>query len=121
MESKNPPKKLDVLDALHKVKFLPVEESSEDFRELEEFPGYAEIHEEIATSNTRSIDQIITEEKSEEEEEDDITQILPVKNALDHVNDLRRLIASFDNANETLYRLNKNENFLFLFQRTSKM
>jgi len=78
---------------------------------LEEFPGYAEIDEDVATSNTRSIDQIITEkialvnvtsiEEESEEEEDDTTQIIPVTNALDH--ELRRLISSFDNANETLH------------------
>lgn len=35
------------------------EESREDFQELEEFPGYAEINEDVTTINTRSIDQII--------------------------------------------------------------
>ena len=83
-----------------------MEESSEEIQELEEFSGYAEIDENVATSNTRSIYQIITdkiapadvtsiEDESEEEEEGDTTQILPVTNAFDHVNDLRRLIAFF--------------------------
>jgi hypothetical protein len=74
-----------------------VEKSSEDFQELEEFPGYAEIDEDVATSNIRSIDQIITDkiapadvtsidEESEDEEEDDTTPILPVVSALDYVN-----------------------------------
>lgn len=56
----------------------------------------------LATSNTRSIDQIITdkiasadvtsiaEEWKEEEKEDDTTLILSVTNVLDHVNELRR-------------------------------
>lgn len=43
----------------------------------------------------------------------DTTQIIPVTNALDHVYDLRRLIASFDNTDETLHHLNKIENFLY--------
>ncbi|KAE9528840.1 hypothetical protein AGLY_012415 [Aphis glycines] len=148
MESKNPAKKLDVLDALHyvsaawdeitadvikncfrKAKFVEgdysaVEKSCEDFQELEEFPGYAEIDEDVATSNIRSIDQIITDkiapadvtsidEESEDEEEDDTTPILPVVNALDYVNELRRLVASFDDADESLNHLNKIENFLY--------
>ncbi|KAL4126942.1 hypothetical protein QTP88_011140 [Uroleucon formosanum] len=148
MESKNPAKKLDVLDALHyvsaawdeitadvikncfrKAKFVEgdysaVKKSSEDFQELEEFPGYAEIDEDVATSNIRSIDQIITDkiapadvtsidEESEDGEEDDTTPILPVVNALDYVNELRRLVASFDDADESLNHLNKIENFLY--------
>ncbi|KAE9528898.1 hypothetical protein AGLY_012473 [Aphis glycines] len=148
MESKNSAKKLDVLDALHyvsaawdeitadvikncfrKAKFVEgdysaVEKSCEDFQELEEFPGYAEIDEDVATSNIRSIDQIITDkiapadvtsidEESEDEEEDDTTPILPVVNALDYVNELRRLVASFDDADESLNHLNKIENFLY--------
>jgi len=45
---------------------------------------------------------------STKEEEDDTTQIFPViKYALDHVNELRRLISYFDNAEETLQHLNK--------------
>ncbi|CAI6362923.1 unnamed protein product [Macrosiphum euphorbiae] len=72
----------------------------------------------------RSIDQIITDkiapadvtsidEESEVEEEDDTTPILPVVNALDYVNELRRLVASFDDADESLNHLNKIENFLY--------
>lgn len=95
-----------------------------NFQELEEFPRYAEIDEDVAINNTRSIEQIISDkiapadvtfivEESEEKEEDDTTQILPVTSALDHVIELRRLIASFFNANETLHHLNKIENFLY--------
>ena len=39
--------------------------------------------------------------------------ILPVVNALDYVNELRRLVASFDDADESLNHLNKIENFLY--------
>ncbi|KAL4107604.1 hypothetical protein QTP88_017928 [Uroleucon formosanum] len=103
--------------------YSAVEKSSEDFQELEEFPGYA-IDEDVATSNIRSIDQIITDkiapadvtsidEESEDEEEDDTTPILPVVNSLDYVNELRRLVASFDDADESLNHLNKIENFLY--------
>ncbi|CAI6354755.1 unnamed protein product [Macrosiphum euphorbiae] len=74
--------------------------------------------------NGKSIDQIITDkiapadvtsidEESEDEEEDDTTPILPVVNALDYVNELRRLVASFDDADESLNHLNKIENFLY--------
>jgi len=71
------------------TEYSAAEKSSEDFRipELEEFPGYTEIDEDVATSNNRSIDQIIidkiapadvtsVEEKNEDEEEDDTTPIL---------------------------------------------
>lgn len=46
-------------------------EGNSDFKELEEFPGYAEIDEDIATSNTRSIVQIITDKDAP----DDVTSI----------------------------------------------
>jgi hypothetical protein len=97
-----------------------VEESTKDFWEFEEFPEYVEIDEDVFISNTRSIDQIITDKIAsvdvtsiEEESEDDTTPILSVTNELDHVNNLRRLIASFENADETSYHLNKIENFLY--------
>jgi len=53
-----------IKNCFRKAKFIEddynaVEESSEDFQKLEEFPGYADIYEDVATSNTRSIDQII--------------------------------------------------------------
>jgi hypothetical protein len=131
MENKNPAKKLDVLDALHNVSAawdeITADVIKNCFRKakfVEEFPGYAEIDEDIATSNIRSIDQIITDkiapadvtsidEESEDEEEDNITPILPVVNALDYVNELRRLVVSFDDADESLNHLNKIENFLY--------
>jgi len=69
----------------------------------------------IAPADVASI-----EEESEKEEEDDTTQILPVTNALDHVNELRRLIASFDNADKTLQHLNKIENFLYTIVKYNK-
>jgi hypothetical protein len=52
-------------------------------------------------------------EVNEEEQEDDTIPILPVTNALVYVLQLRRLISSFDNADETLSILNKVENFLY--------
>jgi len=58
-----------------------------------------------------SADVTTREEESEEEKEDgDRTAILPVTNALDRVNEL---IASFDNADETIHRLNETGNFLY--------
>ncbi|XP_025197514.1 tigger transposable element-derived protein 6-like [Melanaphis sacchari] len=122
-----------IKNCFRKAKFVEVEdcddnvlkEINHDSQGLEAFPGYVEIDDDIATSIPRSIDQIITDnissadvstikEESEKEEENDTTQILPVTNALDYVHELRRLIASFDNADETLQNLNKVENFLLL-------
>lgn len=94
--------------------YSAMEESSKDFQELEEFPKHVEIYEDVATSNTRNIDQIITykiaqanltsiKEESEEEEKDDIIQFIPVTYALDRVDELRRLIGSFDSADKMLH------------------
>lgn len=151
MESKNTAKKLDIYDASHNVSatwnaitagvlkncyrkakfaegdYRTVEKSSEVFQESDEFPGQAKIDEDVATSNTRSVNQIITDkissadvtsidEKSEEEDVDDTTRILPVTSALDHVNELRRLIASFDSANKKLHHLNRIENFPLFYR-----
>jgi hypothetical protein len=43
----------------------------------------------------------------------DTTSILSVTNALHHTNELRILIASFDNAYDTLHNFNKIENILW--------
>jgi hypothetical protein len=52
---------------------------------------------------------ISIEEESKEDEEDDKVLILPVKNTLDHGDKHRRLIAYFDNGNETIHNFNKIE------------
>lgn len=38
---------------------MPWKKALKDFQELEEFPGYTEIDEDIITSNTRSNDRIV--------------------------------------------------------------
>lgn len=43
------------------VTVVPLEKISEDSQEFDEFPGYAEIDEDVATSDTRDIDQMITD------------------------------------------------------------
>jgi hypothetical protein len=70
-------------------------------------------------NNIRSIYQIVTDKISSayatsiQDEEDDTLPILPVTNAFDHVNKLRKLIAYFDNAYETLHNFNIIENLLY--------
>jgi len=70
------------------------------------------IHDWIRHKNISLADVTTREEKNEEEKENDLQHRLhPVTNALDRVNELRRLIACFDNADETLHHVRKIENF----------
>lgn len=145
METTTPAKKLNVLDSMHyvsaawneispeiikncfgKAKFFhssdyTLEESADDLRILEEYPGHAAIDDEITTSCPRSLEDLIAdnptaiseiEEESEDEEENEACTITVTK-ALDYVHDIKKLTASFDDASELLHSLNKIENFLF--------
>lgn len=52
------------------------------------------------------------EKDGQEEKDDDTTPILPVTNALNYVNKLKRLIVYFYNADETLRHFNKKLSLL---------
>ncbi|XP_060860796.1 tigger transposable element-derived protein 4-like [Metopolophium dirhodum] len=94
----------------------------EDFQLLQNFADYATVDDELVTSSTRTLDEIIAdtnlvdnekEDDDQEEEDQDFPVSTPtITTGLQHLSEIRKVLFCVENSEEMLGCLNKIENFL---------
>lgn len=114
-----------VWNDLQEADGLPLEE--EDFQLLQNFPHYSTVDDNLVTSSTRTLDEIIADtttienlkdEDDEQEEEDDQeedvepSQTPTITAGLHYLKELRKVLSSLDNSETMLSYANKIDNFL---------
>ena len=95
-----------------------VEEEQVD--ELNDFPGYDIIDDDVLTCELRNIDNIANDElvddRNEDNDEDGVEEDMEdtpsLTAGLDSIHDFRKLLGSFTNSEDLLEKLNRVENFL---------
>ena len=115
----------DVWNDLEEADSSPLED--EDFQTLQNFPDYATVDDNLITSCTRTLDEMIAEattvvnakeEDSEQEEENgqvednEPTPTPTVTAGLPHLNELQKVLTSLEHADEILIYSTKIDNFL---------
>lgn len=107
-----------VLNDSEQVDSSPVEE--EDFPSLQNFPDYATVDDDLVTSSTRTLDEMVADativenekEDSDQDEEDEPAPTPTVTAGILHLRELRKVLSSLEHAEEMLCYVNKIDNFL---------
>lgn len=110
-----------VLNDYEQADSSPLED--EDFQLLQNFADYATVDDELVTSSTRTLDEIIADtnltknkkEDDDQEEEDDphnSVSTTTITAGLQHLLEIRKVLSSVENSEEMFSYVNKIENFL---------
>lgn len=87
----------------------------EDFQSLQNFPDYATVDDDLVTSSTRTLDEMIADAtivENAKEEDDEPPPTPTVTAGLQYLGELRKVLSSLEHAEEMLSYVNKIDNFL---------